>query len=189
MDLDFDYEFKGMGLQTKGYPGAFTPVVERDIKKALFTIRRQKGKGNKIKVLHLFSGVSAIGDVRVDIDRQEATDRVDVMDFIEQDQRWWDVVLLDPPYSIQNSRKLLLGEYVSNTVGGYGRVSSAAADVPMRNALTNYFIRKTNNVLWLDMCVPYPTAMKRAGFKRQKLYFYFPGGFHTMRVMSWLRRV
>lgn len=186
MDINFDYEFKGLGFQTKGYPGAFTPIVEHDIKKALIQIRRDKGK--PIKVLHLFSGVSAIGDIRVDIERQEATDRVDVMAFIEQDQRWWDAVLLDPPYSIQNTRKLLLGEYVSDTVGGYGRVSSVASDVPMRNALSNFFIKKTNNVLWLDMCVPFPTVMKQAGYKRQKLYFYFPGGYHTMRVMSWLRR-
>ena len=186
MDTDFEFEMKGLGFQTKGYPGAFTPTVEKDIKLMLQAIRAKKRK--RIDVLHLFSGVSLLGEVRVDLARPEATNRQDVLQFVKQDKNTWDAVILDPPYDIKRKRKLMSGEYVSRDIGGYSKVTSAAADVVLRNAMIGYFCKHVKNVIWLDMCAPYPTAMKRVGFRRRRLIFYFPGGFHTLRVLTWLER-
>ena len=40
-----------------------------------------------------------------------------------------------------------------------------------------------DNVLWLDYCAP---SIK--GFYRKKLWLLLPGGFHTVRVLSWLQK-
>ena len=160
MRKDFDIEISGLGMNITGYPGAFTPTVDRIINQTIYG-----------KILHLFSGVSKIGDVRIDIERPEATNREDILAFIEKDTRHWDFVILDPPYEIKRKSKLEV----------YGRTLSVAADVFLRNKLSDYFLNHTNNILWLDMCAPLPK-----GFKRKKLWFLFPGGYHTLRVLSWL---
>ena len=160
MRKDFEVEIMGLGNNITGYPGAFTPVVNKII---LSVVRG--------KILHLFSGVSTIGDERVDIERPEATRRQDVIEFIENDDRHWDFIILDPPYEIKRKSKL----------EEYGRTSSVAADVVLRRKLSEYFVTHTNNILWLDMCAPLPK-----GFRRKKLWFLFPGGYHTVRVLSWL---
>jgi len=160
MRKDFDVEITGLGMNRTGYPGAFTPTVDRIINQTIYG-----------KVLNLFSGVSKIGDVRVDIERLEATHRKHVLTFIEQDTRYWDFIILDPPYEIKTKSKIEI----------YARVSSVAADVLLRTKLSDYFSNHTDNILWLDICAPLPK-----GFKRKKLWFLFPGGYHTLRVLSWL---
>ena len=129
---------------------------------------------NLDKVLHLFSGVSKIGDERIDIERPEATQKKDVIEFIKNDNRNWDFVILDPPYEIKRKSKL----------EEYGRTSSVAADVVLRRMLVDYFNEHAQNILWLDMCAPLPK-----NFERRKLYFLFPGGYHTLRVLSWLQKI
>ena len=164
MNKAFEIEVIGMGNNITGYPGAFTPVVNKIILSVL---------NYESKVLHLFSGVSYIGDERVDIERPEATKKEDIIKFIENDKRKWDFVILDPPYEIKQKSKL----------EEYGRASSVAADVILRRKLVDYFNKYTENILWLDMCAPMPK-----NFKRVKLWFLFPGGYHTIRVLSWLKR-
>lgn len=186
MDHDFEKVFHGLGFQTKGYPGAFTPVVEADISQVVAEI--QATLTRPIRILHLFSGISLIGDIRVDINCDEATHKQGVLDFVNLDKGEWDLCIGDPPYSIAKTGKTAPAQYIHEEVGGYGRVSSAAADVGLRNALVAYFIRRVDNVLWLDMCAPFPKRMSIRNWRRQRLYFYFPGGWHTMRVMSWLSR-
>lgn len=165
MNKDFDIEILGMGNNITGYPGAFTPVVNKIILDII---------PHGAKVLHLFSGVSKIGHERIDIERPEATQRRDVTEFIETDNRKWNFVILDPPYEIKRKSKL----------EEYGRVSSVAADVILRRKLVEYFNRCAENILWLDMCAPLPK-----NFKRMKLWFLFPGGYHTIRILSWLSKV
>jgi len=160
MNKTFDIEICGLGNNITGYPGAFTPVVNNIIREVIYG-----------KVLHLFSGVSKIGEERIDIERPEATKRQDILDFIKTDTRQWDFIILDPPYEIKRKSKL----------EEYGRTSSVAADVILRRELVEYFKKHTTNILWLDMCAPLP-----AGFKRKKLWFLFPGGYHTIRILSWL---
>ena len=160
MDKTFGIEICGLGNNITGYPGAFTPTVNKIIKDAIYG-----------KVLHLFSGVSKIGNERIDIKRPEATERKDVLEFIKTDKSYWDFIILDPPYEIKRKSKL----------EEYGRTSSVAADVFLRRALSDYFKNHTNNILWLDMCAPLPQ-----GFVRKKIWFLFPGGYYTLRILSWL---
>ena len=165
MDKNFKIEVLGMGINAAGYPGAFTPIVNKIIMNVI---------PQGAKTINLFSGISMIGEERIDIERPEATCRMDVIKFIETDNRKWDFVILDPPYEIKNSKKL----------EQYGRTSSVAADVMLRRKLVEYFNRCTNNILWLDMCAPLPE-----NFKRIKLWFLFPGGYHTIRILSLLKRI
>lgn len=151
MDLSFEKIFCGLGFNATGYPGAFTPTVNRILQGILVCT-------NRPRVLHLFSGVSDIGNVRVDIERPEATHRQDVLSFLANNDEIWDYVILDPPYEIKRKSKL----YV------YGRVSSVAADVQLRGSLVRWFHKHALNVIWLDMCAPLPK-----GFKRKKFTFFF----------------
>ncbi|GAI37629.1 unnamed protein product, partial [marine sediment metagenome] len=127
--------------------------------------------GNDAKVLHLFSGTSLIGHTRIDVERPEATNRQDVLSFIKKDSKHWNYIILDPPHAIREKDKLQ----------EYGKTSSVSADVPLRKALAEYLPKHAKNVLWLDMCAPLP-----AGLRRKKLWFLFPGGYHTIRILSWL---
>ena len=52
----FEFDVLGMGMNTSGYPGAFTMPVQSIIKSIIYG-----------KVLHLYSGSSLIGDERVDL--------------------------------------------------------------------------------------------------------------------------
>ena len=159
----FDIEVLGMGFNNSDYSGAFTlPVVN---------IIRSHISG---KVLHLFSGSSFIGDERVDIEHPNATLKCDVKEFIESDNRHWDWVILDPPYNITRAGAKLKG---------YGLVGCVASDVIFRRYLKTFFQEHTDNILWLDICAP---VVK--GFRREKMWLLLPGGFHTVRVLSWLKR-
>lgn len=145
------------------YPGAFPPKVD--------IIIRQLVEG---RILHLFSGSSLIGDERVDIGHPNATKNMNVKDFIRTDNRYWDWVILDPPYQItQTTTKL----------DGYGIKEAASSDVLFRRQLKHYFQECVDNILWLDICAP----MIR-GFYRKKLWLVLTGGFHTVRVLSWLKK-
>ncbi len=159
----FDFEVLGMGFNNSVYPGAFTKPVADIIKSHLV--------GN---VLHLFSGASLIGDERVDIEHKNATLNCDVKEFIKSDKRQWDWVVLDPPYNITRA---------GTKLKGYGLSGCIASDVTFRRSLKHYFQKHTENILWLDICAPMLN-----GFFRQKVWLLLPGGFHTVRVLSWLQR-
>ena len=159
----FDFEVLPMGINNRNYPGAFTGNVEMVIKSILYG-----------KTLHLYSGTSLIGDERVDIEHPNATLNIRVEDFLQNDNRQWDWVLLDPPYAIQRANLKLKD---------YGEKDSLSGNVKWRRILKWYCAKHTENVLWLDFCAPnYP------GFYRKKLWLFMPGGYHTVRVLSWLKR-
>jgi len=157
-------EVLGMGFNNTGYPGAFTKPVENIIKSHI-----------KGKVLHLFSGQSLIGNERIDIEHLNATQNIDVKEFIRTDKRQWDWVVLDPPYNITR---------VGAKLKGYGLSGCVGSDVIFRRALKDYCQRHVNNILWLDISAP---MIK--GFERKKLWLLLPGGFHTVRVLSWLSKI
>lgn len=145
------------------YPGSFPLSVD--------TIIRRTIKG---KVSHLFSGSSILGEERIDIDHSNATKNMNVKEFIATDTREWDWVVLDPPYHITRTDIKL---------NGYGLKGAVSSDVIFRRNLKQYFQRYTKNILWLDICAP---MIK--GFYRKKLWLVLSGGFHTVRVLSWLER-
>ena len=159
----FDLECLPPSATTGEYPGAFPPEVDIAI--------RQLVKG---KVLHLFSGSSLIGGERIDIDHPNATKKMNVKEFIASDERQWDWIVLDPPYQITRTDVKLTG---------YGIKGAVSSDVIFRRNLKYYFQRHTDNILWLDICAP---SIK--GFYRRKLWLVLTGGFHTVRVLSWLKK-
>ncbi len=128
----------------------------------------------KGKILHLFSGSSLIGEERIDIDHPNATQKMNVKDFIAGDNRDWDWVVVDPPYQIMSADIKL---------SDYGIRTAASSDVGLRRSLKLYFQEYVDNILWLDICAP---MIK--GFYREKLWLVLTGGFHTVRVLSWLKR-
>ena len=158
----FEIEAKGLGFNNSGYAGAFTPAVIEIIKSVI--------SGN---VLHLYSGMSLIGDERIDLSQPNATRNCRVEEFIKEDRRVWDWCVLDPPYAITSIKKL----------DQYAERASLSSNVVWRGQIKEYFQRHTRNILWLDFCAP---MIK--GFKRRKIWFLLPGGFHTVRVLSWLER-
>ena len=158
-----EVEVLPMGINNKGYPGAFTLQVESVIKSVLYG-----------KVLHLYSGTSLIGNIRVDIEHPNATINCRVEDFLQTDNSQWDFVLLDPPYAITRAN-LKLKEY--------GEHANLSGNVKWRRIMKWYCAKHSGNVLWLDYCAP-----NLPGFKRQKLWLFLPGGYHTVRVLSWLKR-
>jgi len=159
----FEFEVLGMGFNNSSYPGAFTKTVQGIIESHIAGM-----------VLHLFSGSSLIGNERVDIEHNNATLNCDVKDFIKTDKRHWDWVVLDPPYNITR---------VGTKLKGYGLSGCIASDVTFRRALKAYFQENIDNILWLDICAPMVS-----GFNREKLWLLLPGGFHTVRVLSWLKK-
>lgn len=167
-DWNFKTEVMFMGYNRHNYPGAFPDKVEKEIIKIASKFKN---------ILHLFSGTSKIGNVRIDIERPEATKKIDVFEFLKLDEsrKEWDLCILDPPYSIVNADKELKE---------YGDTSSVSASIPKRNTLVKFFLKYCKNVLWLDHCAPLPL-----GFIRKKVWFFFPGGYRHLRILSWLQRV
>ncbi len=158
---------RGSGMIWNGlvnsYPGAFATEVDRVI--------RQTIKGN---VLHLYSGTSFIGEERIDIEHPNATVNCDVEDFVKEDNRLWDFVILDPPYQITRTDVKL---------NGYGIKGAISANVDRRRLIKEYLQKHTENVLWLDQCAP---MIK--GFRREKLWLVLPGAFKNVRILSWLQK-
>ena len=159
----FDFEVLGMGMNNSDYPGAFTEPVRQIIKSVV--------SGD---ILHLYSGSSFIGKERIDCEHPNATLNIRVEDFITNDNRDWDWVLLDPPYAITRP---------DDKLSGYGITGSLSANIPQRRAISQYLQQHTENVIWLDDCAP---MIK--GFARKKLWLLLPGGFHHVRILSWLKR-
>lgn len=158
----FEIEALPMGANDGQYPGSFTPIVKGIIKSVLYG-----------KVLNLYSGSSLIGDERIDLEHPNATLHCKVEDFITNDKRDWDWCLLDPPYAIKSLNK----------IKEYAETSSLTGNIEWRVAIKDYFKHHTDNVLWLDYCAPLIP-----GFKREKIWFLFPGGYHHIRVLSWLKK-
>lgn len=159
----FNFEVLGLGMNNNDYPGAFTKPVQ-DIINSLISS----------PCLHLYSGSSLIGDCRIDIEHQNATDNLDVDQFVKTDNQDWVWVILDPPYQITRTDAKL---------NGYGIKGAVSSCVQRRRPLKQYLQQHAFNILWLDQCAP-----MIEGFKREKLWLLLPGGYHNVRVLSWLKR-
>ena len=93
-------------------------------------------------------------------------------------------------YSMHGYKDLAVDEAELNQItrtdvklNGYGIKGAVSSDVIFRRQLKQYFQRHASNILWLDICAP---IIK--GFYREKLWLVLTGGFHTVRVLSWLKR-
>lgn len=159
--FEIDYLY-GTVMQSD-YEGAFPQSVHDVIKGVI---------GGK--VVSLYSGSSLLGDVRVDIEHKNATVNCDVEEFVKDDVRDWDFVILDPPYQITRTDAKL---------NSYGIKGAVSANVDRRRLLKRYFQEHADNVLWLDQCAPIFT-----GFCRVKLWLVLTGSYKNVRVLSWLKR-
>lgn len=163
MNLDFEVEVLGMATPRGGYPGEFSPTVIRIINHYI---------AGYSEVLHLFSGSSTIGKDRVDVAHGNATHHMDVISYLATASGIWDYVILDPPYNISRKDKKLLG---------YGKTEGMAGNVAMRRIFEKWSEDNVWRVLWLDKCAPLWRF-----FKRVKVWFFFPGGYADIRVLSLL---
>ena len=161
MDKNFDIEACGLGRNSTGYPGAFTNKVDMIIKNTVCG-----------RVLSLFSGVSKIGDVRVDMLRPEATINCDVFDYIDDCKEIFDFVIADPPYAIKSA---------PNKLKVYGSIKPFTGNIPYQRKMSKFLAEHAKNVLWLDQSAPFPK-----GFRRKKMWVLLPGGWFSIRVLSYL---
>ena len=111
-----------------GWPRKVEQYIVREIK-------------NSNNVLNLFSGRSLIGNVRVDTKRPEATHNQNVLDFIKENNNFYDYIIADPPYKIMDSYDKENALLMCN-----------------RGDLLKWLKSHTNNILWLDWRIPRLTA-------------------------------
>jgi len=164
MNKNFKIEVTGLGGNYTSYPGAFTNGVDTIIKKTIHG-----------RVLNLFSGVSKIGEERIDFLRPEATKNCDVFDFILENEQIWDFVIADPPYAIKSA---------PDKLAVYGSIKPFTGNIPYQRAMAIFLKKYAKNVLWLDVSAPLPE-----GFERVKMWVLLPGGWHFVRVLSWLKNI
>jgi hypothetical protein len=145
------------------YQGAFPPKIEEMIKNRLGS-----------PSLHLFSGSSKLGDVRVDLAHPNATIHQDVYQFIQSDGRDWAWVVLDPDYAIQRA---------SIKLSGHARYDSVAGNVLAWRLIEDFLKLHADNVFWFDQCSPCPP-----GFERSKTWLFIPGAYKSVRALTWLKR-
>lgn len=153
------------------YPGAFHPNVDSKIRELI---------GTK-NCIHLFSGSSKLGNIRVDIEHPNATHHMDVYNFITA----WSgvdfrqardslkrplVLLLDPDYEIERKDKKL---------NGHGLTASLSASVKHRKLFLNW-VQKMGfeEIIYLDQCTP-----KIKGYAWE-YWLVLTGGWHTNRILS-----
>lgn len=153
----------------KGYKGSFHPNVESVIKPII------EGKF----CVHLFSGSSKLGEVRVDIQHPNASYNGNVYDFIQVYELPPDcgksILLLDPDYHLKrNDLKLK----------PHGIKESLAGNVLVHKLLYSFLDRcPFDEILLLDMCSPSFNNYEEVHFWRVK----YQGWVHN-RTLTWYRR-
>lgn len=162
--IEYEQKVDFGGFNNTGYPGGFPSRVADRIQSIV-----------KSPCLHLFSGSSKIGDVRVDINHPNATVNMNVYDFLQEDNRDWKFVVLDPDYCISRKDVKLKVHGLKEHVGG---------NKLAEKLLAQYFQNHAENVLWFDM-----TSFCFKGFYRHKVYFYLMGASRPVRALTWLKRI
>lgn len=84
-----------VGNGSPRYPGNFTL---REIQIITYFTKKNH-------TLHLFSGKSSIGNVRIDYSCKEATTKADVFKWLKNNTQQFKVVVLDPPYNTKFGKK------------------------------------------------------------------------------------
>jgi hypothetical protein len=151
------------GFNNTGYAGGFPSRVEERIQRII-----------QSPCLHLFSGSSRIGDERIDIKHPNATKKMNVYDFVQQDKHNWKFVVLDPDYCISRKDVKLKVHGLKEHVGG---------NKLAEKLLAQYFQEHAENILWFDT-----TSFCFDGFYRHKVYFYLMGASRPIRALTWLKR-
>lgn len=149
------------------YPGAFHPKVEDRIREIV---------GTKF-CIHLFSGSSKIGNIRVDINHKNATHNENVFDFIKHNSGAYPkpaILVLDPDYEIERKDRKL---------NGHGLTASISASVIHRNLIEKWiYANQFDEILYLDQCSP-----KFDGYDWD-YWLVKTGGWHTNRVLNYYKK-
>lgn len=152
LSLFQDFSIDAPMYMIHGYKGSFHPNVEKVIRNVI---------GNKYCV-HLFSGSSQIGNIRVDIDNPNATNNQNVYDFIQEYQlrETNSILLLDPDYHLKrNDLKLK----------PHGIKESLAGNVLAHKLFYSFLDRNHfDEILLLDLCSPSFSNYKEKHFWRVK---------------------
>ena len=154
------------------YPGAFNPTVEKVIKEII------EGK----YCVHLFSGSSTLGKIRVDIKHKNANCNENVYDFCQEynvivgkpiNQK--SILLMDPDYAVQRKHLKLKPHGINSSIGGN----------VLAHKILNDFISNIgfDEILILELASP--------TFKNYDEIFWWrvkTGGWQHNRTLTWYRR-
>lgn len=161
--IEYEQVVEFGGFNNTGYPGGFPSRVIKRIESI-----------TESPSLHLFSGSSKIGDVRIDINHKNATINTNVYDFVQNDDNYWKWIILDPDYHISRKGVKLKVHGLKDHVGG---------NKLAEKLLGQYFQQHAENVLWFDT-----TSFCCEGFYRYKVWFYLMGSTRPVRALTWLKR-
>lgn len=158
-----------VGNGTKEYPGNFT-------KKEIEIIRyAMKGR-----ILHLFSGKSTLGNIRVDF--KYGNIKSDVFEYLEECSREFKTVLLDPPYN-----QIFADKYkYYNPYELTPKQFIIFANTKDTTRLFNLIREKVNPEIIImkswNFYIP-------KGYKLKKGYVCYPGGFRKSTILLILERL
>lgn len=130
------------------------------------------------KILHLFSGKSLIGQVRVDFSQPEATINCDVFEFLSNCNEKFDTILLDPPY---NER---FAEKYNKLSGGNTNQFVIFANAKKTTELFNQIIRLNPNTIIIrswNYYVPH-------GYYDSGSYLVYFGGYRKPVILMLCKR-
>ena len=149
---DLDYTIEAPMYMIKGYKGSFHPNVEKVIKEII----------KDRFCVHLFSGSSKIGNVRIDIDNPNATINQNVYDFIQEYKLEESnaVLLLDPDYHLKRNDLKLKTHGIKESLAG-----NVLAHKLFYKFLDNNDFKE---ILLLDLCSPTFKNYKEEHFWRVK---------------------
>lgn len=152
----------------KGYKGSFHPNVAKKIELII----------HKKYCVHLFSGSSKLGDVRVDIENPNATINDNVYDFIQNyklPNNTYSILLLDPDYHIKRANLKLKPHGIKKSLAG-----NVLAHKLIYNFLDN---NKFDEILLLDYCSPVFKNFEELQSWRIKYQ-----GWVNNRTLTWYKR-
>lgn len=150
--------------------GGFSPLEQKIIHKY-----------TKPPILHLFSGNSLIGDIRIDINpNSKCTEIKDVFEYIKDCNESFNTILLDPIYSSANRVKFWREVYNEHNPKLYKKIYVFPYDTRRTKKLWDFFEKK----------YPLKIIIKSLGFytipnyKLLQGFCLYPGAFKPNRSLA-----
>ena len=160
-------EIINVGNGSNQYPGDFTKEENQII------LRNCKGK-----VLHLFSGSSEIGDLRIDFTHKNATHKWDVFEFLEYNNlQDFNTIIIDAPYN-----KRFADKY--QKIGNTPKQFIIFADTKRTTKLFYYINIINPEIIILKSWNYY--CLKR--YKIKSCYICYSGGFRKSTFLIIMKR-
>ena len=153
---------------SKKYPGSFT-IEEHKI-----IVYNCSGS-----ILHLFSGRSGIGDVRVDYSCKEATINEDVFKFLEINNKKFDTIIIDAPYN-----EKFANEY--QTIGNTSKQFIIFADTKRTTNLFNLITTKIQPEIIIIKSWNYYV---QKGYSLKEGFLCYAGGFRKPTILLILKKL